>query len=85
MSASPPLTREERDLLAVGREGRVELLVEARHRDHRRDLPVQGVEEQELAAALALTKNASELPSGETARSTPPTGPVVSHCATMYS
>ena len=31
------------------------------------------------------TKTAIELPSGETARSTPPTGPVVSHWATMYS
>ena len=32
-----------------------------------------------------LTKTAIVLPSGATARSTPPTGPVVSHCATMYS
>ncbi len=43
----------EDDLGAVGRERRIQLLIDARHGDHRLDLAVEGVQEQQLASALA--------------------------------
>jgi hypothetical protein len=54
----------ERDVLAVGGEGRIELLVDARHRHHLLDVAAQGVQQEQLAPALATDEEGDRVPVG---------------------